>query len=140
MRPRTETTLPAKLPTAGPDRIEPRIEQPAGPTAAAMAQIDQRVILAIVSAMEKRLNEHAAQVEQRIARIESSVARRIEQETSALRAQVVAMQREFAQSVAGIVAEQVAAQVAELTRAMDAAVQARRYRDESPAADPDGAG
>src|SRR5262249_32502474 len=92
-------------------------------------QIDQRVIQAIVSAVEKRLNEHAAQVQQRIDGLESSVsaraeaaaARRIEQETSVLRSQVMTMQREFAQSVAGIVAEN----IAEQTKAMESTIHAR---------------
>jgi hypothetical protein len=91
------------------------------------------VIEAIVSAVEQRLNQHSAQVQQKIAGLESSVAanaqaaasRQIEQETGALRTQVVSMQREFAQSVAAIVAEQVAVQVAERTRAMEASIQAR---------------
>jgi uncharacterized protein YceH (UPF0502 family) len=114
----------------------PRAATSAAPAPAAaltQAQIDQRVIQAIVGAVEKRLNEHASQVQQRIAGLESSVsanvqataARRIEQETNALRAQVVTMQREFAQSVASIVAEQVAAQVAERTRAMEATIHAK---------------
>jgi hypothetical protein len=102
-------------------------------SAPTQAQVDQRVIQAIVGAVEKRLQEHAAQVQQRIAGLESSVsanvqaaaARRIEQETGALRSQVMTMQREFAHSVANIVAEHVAAQVAERTKAMEATLHAR---------------
>jgi len=99
--------------------------------AATQAQIDRRVIEAIVSAVEKRLQEHSSQLQKRIgevetaaAQIEMVTARRIEQETSALKGQVVAMQREFAKSVAGIVAEHVATQMAERTKAMEASIQA----------------
>jgi hypothetical protein len=161
MRPKPAAALPAadfvppvrRVESAAPctrqwDTPRPPVAEPQPAPAAApnpapaptQAQIDQRVIQAIVGAVEKRLNEHAAQVQQRIAGLEASVTanvqaatgRRIEQETSVLRSQVMTMQREFAQSVAGIVAEHVAAQVAERTKAMEAAIQARIEAAVSP--------
>jgi hypothetical protein len=154
MRMMTEDAAPPRTaPVAtgtGPDfapladrlgRIEKRLREsdshrqagasaPATPAAApAVGTIDQKVIVAIVGAVEKHLEAHAVKVQQRIDGLQAAVAasadaaaaKRIEKEVKALREQVLAMQREMLNSVA----QMVAAQVAEQTAALEAALQQR---------------
>ena len=104
---------PAEAPDFGPiaarlEQIEQRIskaERPREPQ-----PLDQKVIVAIVSALETRLQENSGQME-----------RRVEQEAAAVREEVRAMHREFAVHVAQVVGEQVALRAAE----MEPVVQAR---------------
>jgi hypothetical protein len=107
---------PVETPDFGPiaarlEQIEQRVaktERPREPQA-----LDQRVIAAIVSALESRLQEHSGQVE-----------RRVEQESAALRDEVRAMHREFAANVAQVVGEQVALRAAEMEPVIEARVAA----------------
>jgi hypothetical protein len=126
---------PAEQPDFGPvvarlEEIEKRVqkaERPRDPQ-----QLDQKVIHAIVSAIETRLQETSANVERRLTEIEGAiattaqtiVARHVEQEAVALRAQVVEMHREFTGNVARIVAEQVALRSAEIESSVQTQVTA----------------
>jgi hypothetical protein len=69
----------AALPAAPVSAVRPRAPAPTP------AQIDQRVIQAIVNAVEKRLNEHAAEVP---AKVQAAAAREIEAAAAPLRKQV----------------------------------------------------
>jgi hypothetical protein len=99
--------------------------------APAMGTTDQKVIVAIVGAVEKHLEAHAIKVQQRIDGLQAAVtasadaaaAKRIEKEVTALREQLLTMQREMLNSVAQVVATQVAAQVAQKTAALEASLQ-----------------
>lgn len=99
-----------------------RIERAPAPVAAGM---DQKVLEAIVNALEARLKEHAGQVERRLADLEAkmaielkaldeqdhAVAQKVTGELNALEGQMISVNREFGEAVARIVAEQVASQV-----------------------------
>jgi hypothetical protein len=89
------------------EQIEQRltkVERPRDPQ-----QLDQKVIHAIVSALETRLQEQAGHVN-----------RRLEEQSAALRQEVKEMHREFTTTVAQVVGEQVAQRVTELeTRLQD---------------------
>jgi len=97
------------------------------PAAAPAATGDQKVIIAIVGAVEKHLEAHALKVQQRIDGLQAAVTasadaaagKRIEKEVAALREQVLTMQREMLTSVA----QAVAAQVAQKTAALEASLQ-----------------
>jgi hypothetical protein len=120
---------PVEAPDFGPiaarlEQIEQRVskaERPREPQA-----LDQKVIGAIVSALESRLQENSGQVERRLsdlqstlaASVQNTVASRVEQEAAALRDEVRAMHREFAANVAQVVGEQVALRTAEIEPAV----------------------
>jgi hypothetical protein len=90
------------------EQIEQRIqtvERPRDPQ-----QLEQKLIQAIVSALETRLQEQAGHVN-----------RRLEEQGVALRAEIKEMHREFASSVAQVVGEQVALRAA----GMEAQIQER---------------
>ncbi len=102
VRPANQLEAPDFAPVAARlEQIEQRIakvERPREPQ-----QFDQKVIHAIVSALETRLQEQSAHV-----------GRRLEDQASSLRAEVKEMHREFTTTVANVVGEQVAQRVAEL--------------------------
>jgi hypothetical protein len=126
---------PVEAPDFGPiaarlEQIEQRVskaERPREPQ-----PLDQKVIGAIVSALETRLQENSGQVERRLSDLQSSlaatvqntVASRVEQEAAALRDEVRAMHREFAANVAQVVGEQVALRAAEIEPAVQERVAA----------------
>jgi len=99
-----------------------RIERAPVPAPAGM---DQKVLEAIVNALEARLKEHAGQVERRLADLEAkmaielkaldeqdhAVAQKVTGELNALEGQMISVHREFGEAVARIVADQVALQV-----------------------------
>ena len=120
------------------DRMEQRIRQiEAAPAAAepapAAAVFDHSVLEAITAALDACLSEHTSQVERRLADMEArllmdtkaleqqdrSLATRMEQDLATLKGQVIALNREFAEQVGRIVAEQVAAQVAARTSGLE---------------------
>jgi len=106
--------------------------RPAATPAAPVATTDQKVIIAIVGAVEKHLEAHAIKVQQRIDGLQAAVtasadaaaAKRIEKEVAALREQVLTMQREMLMSVAQAVATQVAQKTAELEASLRQSVEA----------------
>ena len=114
------------------DRLE-QIEQRMRRIESAPAGFDQGVIEAVTNALDARLNEHVSQVERRLAGMEArilmetksleqqdrSLGARMEQDLAALKGQVVALNREFAEQVGRIVAEQVAVQVQARTAALE---------------------
>ena len=125
--PRAPRSDPAPL----TDRIEQaeqdlkhfeRVERPSVPGSVA---VNQKVLEAIVNALEARLAEHAGQMERRLAAVEArlalelrsldqqdhSIVKRVSDNIGALRQQMVGLHREFGESVARIVAEQVGSQV-----------------------------
>jgi hypothetical protein len=106
VRPANQIEAPDFAPVAARlEQIEQRIakvERPREPM-----QFDQKVIHAIVSALETRMQEQSAHV-----------GRRLEEQASALRTEVKEMHREFAATVANVVGEQVAQRVAELDARM----------------------
>ena len=107
---------PVDAPDFGPiaarlEQIEQRVAKAERPRES--QAIDQRVVSAIVSALETRLQEHSGLVE-----------RRVEQESAALRDEVRAMHREFAAHVAQVVGEQVALRAAEMEPVVEARVAA----------------
>src|SRR3954453_8414703 len=91
------------------EQIEQRIAKVERPRDA--QPIDQKVIHAIVSALETRLQEQSAHV-----------GRRLDEQASMLRAEVKEIHREFTTTVAHVVGEQVAQRVAELETRFAAAV------------------
>jgi hypothetical protein len=137
---------PARMPEIPPAAVqppaaaqlpaEPAPPRPAPAPAAAPAprsQFDLRAIQAIVSVVEQRLKEQASHTEVRLAETESGlsarihemVRRQVETEIAGLRGQVIRTQREFAEAVGRVVADQVAKEVAARTAAMEAAVERR---------------
>jgi hypothetical protein len=84
-------------------RREPAFE-PAAATPATRAGVDVRVVQAIVSAVEQYIEEHAARTERKLDQLKADA----NLDVAGLRAQVAKMQREFAEAVALIVAQQVA--------------------------------
>ncbi len=109
-----------------------QLDEPREKTQPQPPQYDPKVIQVIVGAVEKHLEQHAAHVQKRIdglqasilAAAQASVATRITREADVLRAQVAAMHREFASSVAQAVAEQVAERTASLQATMQAHIEA----------------
>ncbi len=87
--------------------------------------LDQKVLEAIVNALEARLKEQAGQTDRRLADLEArltlemkaldeqdhSIAAQVTRDLNALEGQLVAVNREFGEAVARIVTEQVTAQV-----------------------------
>lgn len=105
-----------------------RIERtPAGipPGAGPKTGLDQKVLEAIVNALEARLKEHAGLVERRLADLDAkiaielksldqqdhAIAGKVTQDLNTLEGQMISVHREFGEAVAKIVAEQVASQV-----------------------------
>jgi hypothetical protein len=112
------------------EQIEQRVskaERPREPQS-----LDEKVIGAIVTALETRLQESSGQVDRRLsdlqstlaASVQNTVASRVEQEAAALRDEVRAMHREFAANVAQVVGEQVALRAAEIEPAVQQRVTA----------------
>ena len=113
-----------------------RIERP--PTAAAGA-LDQKVLDAIVNALEARLIEHSGQIDRRLADLDAkisieeksrdqqtqSVAQQVAHDIAALHGQMVSVNREFGEMVGRIVAEQVASQVEARTAAAESGLETR---------------
>jgi hypothetical protein len=132
LRPKGTLREPALDPPAPP---RPAVKPPAPPRAAAPAhsQLDLRTVQAIVSVVEQRIQERAAQTERKLdeikaaaaANVETAVSRRVEKEMTGVRTQVVKTQREFAEAVARIVAQQVSVEVARQTAAIETRVQQR---------------
>lgn len=94
---------------------------------------DQKVLDAIVNALEARLKEHSGQVERSMADLaarmalelkalddqDHTIAHKVTDDLNALEGQVISLNRQFGQAVARIVAEQVAAQVEARTAVME---------------------
>src|SRR5689334_5777266 len=107
-------------------RLAQRMRQPAPPVAPGnVAALDT-----IVGALEKRLEQHSSAVDRRLAAFEARLVhdgratqKKIETENHTLRQQVIAMNREFAEVVGRIVAEQVAARTAGVEAAVEKRVQ-----------------
>jgi hypothetical protein len=107
--------------------------------AAGSGAVGQKVLEAIVSALEARLAEHSGQVDRRLADLEArfaielrsldqqdhSIAKRISGDIGALRQQMVGLHREFGEAVARIVAEQVSSQVEARAAALEQSIAAR---------------
>jgi hypothetical protein len=114
------------------DRLD-QIEQRMRLIESTPAGFDQKTLDALTGALEARLNEHTSQVERRLADMEARIlmetraleqqdrglAARMEQDLQGLKAQVVALNREFAGQVGRIVAEQVAAEVQARTAGLE---------------------
>jgi hypothetical protein len=89
------------------------------------SRLDAKVLDSVVKALEARLTEHAGQVERRLADMDArlaieikaldeqdhAIAHKVTDDLNAMEGQVISLNREFGEAVAGIVAEQVAAQV-----------------------------
>jgi hypothetical protein len=102
------------------------------------APFDPQVLEALTAALDARLQEHVAHVESRVAEMEArllletrnldqqdrTLASRAEQDIAALKNQVIAINREFAEQVGRIVSEQVAAQVQARTAEVEPALRA----------------
>jgi hypothetical protein len=120
------------------DRLE-QIEQRMRRIESAPAGFDQSVLEAVTAALDARLAEHVSQVERRLADMEArilmetrrldqqdrSLGARMEQDLSALKSQVVALNREFAEEVGRIVTELVAEQVQERTAGLEQSLRAQ---------------
>jgi hypothetical protein len=118
------------------DEIEERLKRIERAPAVPAEAMDQKIIDSLVNALEARLQEQGAQVDRRLADLETrfavemrtldqqdrSLTRNLEESIGALRSEVVALHREFAGQVARIVAEQLDARVAV---AVEAAVEKR---------------
>jgi hypothetical protein len=124
----SSTTRSDSDPLAGRvDQIEQnlkRIERvdltPAGSSA-----VDQKVLDAILGAIEARITEHTGQVERKLADLDAriaielrsldqqdnAIARNVSEDIQALHRQMVGLNREFGEAVAQIVADQVGSQV-----------------------------
>ena len=126
--------LPERL--AQVEQAIKRIERaPAG----ASAGMDQKILEAIVNALEARLKEHGGQVERRLADLEAKVAielksldeqdraiaRKVTEDLNALEGQMISVHREFGEAVARIVAEQVALQVETRSAAVESSLEDR---------------
>jgi hypothetical protein len=122
-RPKEPVVAAGPAPDLGPladrlGRIEQRLQE-IERQRTAPAQVDTRVVHAIVGALEKHLAQQAEKLNQRIdglqatvtAAAEAAAAQRIEREAAALRDQILTMQREMLGSISQIVANQVASQV-----------------------------
>jgi hypothetical protein len=119
------------------DRLE-QIEQRMRRIESAPAGFDQNVLEAITAALDARLNELASQVERRLAEMQArilmetkaleqqdrSLATQIEQDLSTLKGQVITLNREFAEQVGRIVAEEVASQVQARTTGLEQSLRA----------------
>jgi hypothetical protein len=95
---------------------------------AAVPSFDQKVLEAIVNAVEARLQEYSGQAERRLADVEArlavelqsldqqdqSVARRVAEDVAALRDEMLALNRGMAETATRLIAEQVAARTAPL--------------------------
>jgi len=103
------------------------------------AAVDQKVLEAIINALEARLAEYAGQVERRLADLDAklaielrsldqqdhTMARQIAEDIAALQQQMLGVHREFGEAVARIVAEQVASQVEARAGALEQSIPAR---------------
>ncbi len=101
--------------------------------------VDQKVLEAIINALEARLAEHAGQAERRVADLEArlaielrsldqqddSISRRAAEDIAALQQEMVGVNREFGEAVARIVADQVASQVQARAAALEQALPAK---------------
>jgi hypothetical protein len=108
------------------DEIEERLKRIERAPAVPAESMDQKIIDSLVNALEARLQEQGAQVDRRLADLETRVAmemrtldqqdrsqtRNLEEGIAALRNEVVTLHREFAGQLARIVAEQLDARVA----------------------------
>ena len=152
------------------ERFEQRIERlahapiaaPEAPSGPGSAGLSQRVIEAVVQALDERLTEHAKQMERRLAELEARIAvelkalqeqdqslasraqARLEEVRSQLDAQIVAAHnrveediQDFAKSVAKLVEEQVASRVGVLLEPVEEQLreEIRRVADRSPSFD-----
>jgi hypothetical protein len=120
--PPTSRAAPLAGRVAEIERRMERMEQAAPLVpAAASVNFDQHALSALVTSFEARLEEHAAHLERQIAELEIRIALELkslrQQDQSvnsgmtALRDQLFALHREFAEAVGAIVEEQVANQV-----------------------------
>jgi hypothetical protein len=142
LRPKGTHREPALEPAADPaPAVDPpaALAQPArapesrAASPAARTGIDLRAVQAIVSVVEQRIEERAAQTERKLDQVKAAqnldvqavVARQVESKMGEVRTQVAKTQREFAEAVARIVAQQVAQEVAKQSAAMEARVQQR---------------
>jgi len=126
--------LPERL-----DNVEQAIKRIERAPAAAPAGMDQKVLEAIVNALEARLKEHAGQVERRLADLEAkmaielkaldqqdhAVAQKVTADLNAIEGQMISLNREFGEAVARIVAEQVTSQVEARAAAMESSLEGR---------------
>jgi hypothetical protein len=87
-------------------QIEQDVERVERAPMAASNAVGQKVIEAIILAVEARLSEHSGQVEHRLADLEART-----EDIGTLRQEMVGLHREFGEAVARIVAEQVSSQV-----------------------------
>ena len=126
--------LPERL--ASLEQTVKRIERAPAATSGGM---DQKVLEAIVNALEARLKEHGGQVERRLADLEAkiaielkalddqdhAVAQKVTGDLNALEGQMISLNREFGEAVAQIVAEQVKSHVEALAGALESAMEGR---------------
>ncbi|HLK62952.1 MAG TPA: hypothetical protein VKU19_05910 [Bryobacteraceae bacterium] len=112
-----------------------RVERPSLPSSGA---IDQKVLDAILAAIEARLVEHSGQVERRLTELDArmaielrsldhqnhSITKQVSGDIEALHEQMVTLNREFGEAVAQIVAEQVEAQVRAHATALEQSISA----------------
>lgn len=141
LRPKGTQREPALDPPLNPAAAPPRRPAPAPrPEAAAprtetasRAQLDLRAIQAIVSVVEQRIEERAAQTERTLdeirrhaaANAEALVSRHVESAMTGVRTQMNHTHREFAHAVARIVSEQVTRGIAKHAAEMEARTQQR---------------
>jgi len=128
--------------TGGIEQIEQnpeRIERVERTLATDTGAVDQKVLEAIIHALEARLAEHSGQVERRLTGLEArlaielrsldqqdhSIARHVSEEIGALRRQMVGLHREFGDAVARIVSEQVGRQVEARAAVQEQSIAAR---------------
>jgi hypothetical protein len=129
LRPRAKSRESGFAPEARP---EPAVEPPA-PVPAARTDLDLRAVRAIVSVVEQRIEERAAQTERMLndlqapaeLDVQADVAREVEAKMADVRGQVAKIQRGFAEAVARVIAQQVAQEVAKQIAVIEAAVQQR---------------
>jgi chromosome segregation ATPase len=115
------------------DRLEERLRRLERGREISPASIDERIVEGLVNGVEARLQEQGAQVERRLADLEThlaveiksldqqdrTLARSVGENIESLRTQVVELNREFAAQVARIVGEQVDAVVEKRLREVE---------------------
>jgi len=121
------------------DRIEHSVKSIERAPSVSSAAADQKVLDAIVSALEARLHEQTGQVDRRLADLDARIAielnaldqqdrtlsQRVSDDITAIKEQIAALHREFSIEVARFVAEQVASQVASRVAAATTALEQR---------------
>jgi hypothetical protein len=147
--PRSRAPGASAPPLSGPTPLSDRIEQTEQnpkhververTPVTSSGTVDQKVLEAIVHALEARLADYSGQLERRLADLEArfaielrsldqqdhSIAKHVSEDIGVLRRQMVGLHREFGEAVARIVAEQVGSQVEARAAVLEQSIAAR---------------